>query len=35
MGKYDGRMQRIELLALAGVGAVIALAYLVSFIRGL
>jgi hypothetical protein len=34
MGKYDGWMQRIEVMALAGVGVVIAVAYLVSYIRG-
>jgi hypothetical protein len=34
MGKHEARMQRIELLLLAGVGVLIALAYVVSYMRG-
>jgi hypothetical protein len=35
MGKLDNRMQRIEAWVLAGVAALVGLAYLISYVRGL
>ena len=34
MGKYDSKMQRIEIWVLAGVAALVGLAYLISQVIG-